>query len=478
VFVDGAVYFTDADCYARMTRARICYEHPGTILRHHDFENFPAGTTPHTTAPFDYAIVGLAACLRPFSSNAFELAGAFVSPLIALIGGWFLWCWMRRMQCRWKIVGLLLYATSPIIVHAMELGRPDHQSLALVLVVVAACAEWSLRVEPSRAWSLVAGVAWAFAMWVSAYEPLVLFVVAALFSIRTKFAVARWSAFGLIVVLALAIERRGFSLPQNHFSANWLSTIGEMSPMSLGSVRWLEWSGLFVVAAPALLALAFRRRTNPPLAIVLLLLVSFAATLLQARWGYFFAALLAIILPSLLSQVRRKFVAVAIVLISFVPILRAWDAMLWPNESASTMRSERQTEMRDLRAVAQATITSTPTGFIAPWWLSPAIAYWSGNNGVAGSSHESIDGISDTARFYLAPNDDSARAIVAKRDVEWAIADDADRITRNSAAILGRDVPADALAFRLAHAPSHAPEFLRPVYQNGTCTLFSVHNSP
>src|SRR6266702_3319706 len=53
VFVAGNIYFTDADCYARMTRVRMCAEHPGLILRHHDFENFPQGTTPHTTAPPD-----------------------------------------------------------------------------------------------------------------------------------------------------------------------------------------------------------------------------------------------------------------------------------------------------------------------------------------------------------------------------------------------------------------------------------------
>ena len=63
VFVGGNIYFTDADCYARMTRARICADHPGTIVRHHDFENFPTGTAPHTTAPLDYLIVGLSILL-------------------------------------------------------------------------------------------------------------------------------------------------------------------------------------------------------------------------------------------------------------------------------------------------------------------------------------------------------------------------------------------------------------------------------
>src|SRR3989475_7093902 len=82
VFVAGNVYFTDADCYARMTRARMCAEHPGVIVRHHDFENFPEGTTPHTTAPLDYLIVGLSILLRPFTAHALDLAGALVSPLL------------------------------------------------------------------------------------------------------------------------------------------------------------------------------------------------------------------------------------------------------------------------------------------------------------------------------------------------------------------------------------------------------------
>src|SRR5437870_9756988 len=60
VFVAGNVYFVDSDCYARMTRVQMCAARPGLILRHHDFENFPQGTTSHTTAPLDYLILGLA----------------------------------------------------------------------------------------------------------------------------------------------------------------------------------------------------------------------------------------------------------------------------------------------------------------------------------------------------------------------------------------------------------------------------------
>src|SRR5436305_13608386 len=74
VLVAGNVYFTDADCYARMTRVRMCAKNPGLVIRRHNFENFPRGTTPHTTAPLDYVIVGLAITLKPFMQHGIDLA--------------------------------------------------------------------------------------------------------------------------------------------------------------------------------------------------------------------------------------------------------------------------------------------------------------------------------------------------------------------------------------------------------------------
>jgi len=108
VFVNGDIYFSDADCYSRMTRAHLCLEHPGLVIRHHSFENFPAGTAPHTTAPFDYLIVALAAVLKPFTVRALDLAGAIISPLLGLIAGWFLWWWARRSGLRYRGALLLL----------------------------------------------------------------------------------------------------------------------------------------------------------------------------------------------------------------------------------------------------------------------------------------------------------------------------------------------------------------------------------
>src|SRR5438045_6738683 len=95
VFFDGQINLVDADCYARMTRARICFEHPGAIVRRHEFENFPVGTSPHATAPLDYLIVATTAALMPFTNNALDLAGAVVSPLLSMALGVFL-CWLSR----------------------------------------------------------------------------------------------------------------------------------------------------------------------------------------------------------------------------------------------------------------------------------------------------------------------------------------------------------------------------------------------
>jgi len=87
VFVAGNVYFVDADCYARMTRAQMVRTEPGLIIRHHAFENFPQGTTPHTTAPLDYLIVSLSILLKPFTAQPIDFAGAVVSPFLGLLGG-------------------------------------------------------------------------------------------------------------------------------------------------------------------------------------------------------------------------------------------------------------------------------------------------------------------------------------------------------------------------------------------------------
>ena len=495
VFVGGNVYLVDADCYARMTRAQIVRAKPGLIIRHHAFENFPQGTTPHTTAPLDYLIVALSFLLSPFTARALDLAGAFVSPLLALFGGWFLWWWSHRMKFRYRWVMLILYAISPILVHGTALGRPDHQSLLIVLVAIAICSEWSLQMkaadtaastEVSR-WAALTGAAWAFAIWVSGYEPLVLFLIVTatvlVMNGRTVFARNRragWMLFASIIAIAFAVERRvpPFAILQRdgHFK-EWASTIGELAHVSPMNPVWFNWCGYLLLLTPILIWMNIRMRNGAHSVgalLYVLLVATYLLTVCQARWGYFFLLIFALALPALLEPIKSGMaVGVAFVLSTF-PILRDWDERLWPNDEQLAKRREKQVESVEIRDLAFSLRSLDMHPFIAPWWLSPSIAYWSGQPGVAGSSHESLAGIEESARFFLSGNAQEEREILEKRLVAWVFAYDSDRVAQNSAAILKEPLPQQSLCRALYRTPSQAPPFLTLSAQSPTCKLYRV----
>jgi hypothetical protein len=492
VFVGGNVYFTDADCYGRMTRVRMITAEPGLLVRHHTFENFPLGTTPHTTAPLDYLIFGLSMLIvaaRPaLASYQLDLAGALISPLLALIGGWFLWWWSRRMRFRYRWVMLILYAISPILVHGTELGRPDHQSLLILLVTIGICAEWTLRTLQTtqapadairesriarrvRAWCAISAAAWAIAMWVSLYEPLVLFllVTGTTFFVNRQSLFARdrragWILFAALVAVAVVIERRIPSFVifgSNAIFKNWAGTIGELAQVSLANPAWLRWCGFLLLVTPLLIwiSMSMSRKATPWFVLVLLV-TTFGLTIWQARWGYFFVLVFALALPALLAPIKSG-VAVSIAFVlSMYPILREWDERFWPNETQLASRVEKRIESAQIRQLALGLRSSDLHPFLAPWWLSPSIAYWSEQPGVTGSSHESLGGIEDSARFFLSEDLQQAREILEHHRVAWVFAYDSERVAQNSAAILKEPVPQNPLCRVLDRTPSHAPRFL------------------
>ncbi len=500
VFVAGNIYFTDADCYARMTRVRMCSEHPGLIVRHHNFENFPTGTTPHTTAPLDYLILTLSTVLKPFTPHAMDLAGALISPLLALLGGWFLWWWSKRMKLRHRWITLILYAISPIIVHGTELGRPDHQSLLMLLLTIAICAEWSLQrdgasaveanppsLQTYRQWSIVSGVAWGLAIWTSAYESLVLFLLVMIVStlknpkaISAKSQRAGWLCFVLIVVIALLVERRipSFSIVYaNPLFQNWAHTIGELTHISPTNPIWLRWCGYLLLVTPFLVWASMARTRHkgeltPPTFVLVLLVATYVLTIWQARWGYFFVLVFALALPCLLEPVKSRGAVWIAFFLSIFPIVRDWDERLWPSEAELALRLEQRNELVQLRDLALSLRSSEIRPFLAPWWLSPSIAYWSGQPGIAGSSHESLDGIEDGARFFLCDDWQKARRILRNHKAEWVFAYDSERVEQNSAAILSQAAPAFPLCRVLDRTPGQVPPFLILAAQNGTCKLY------
>jgi len=499
VFVAGNVYFTDADCYARVTRVRMCSEHPGLIVRHHEFENFPAGTTPHTTAPLDYLILALSIFLKPFTTHAIDVAGALISPLLALLGGWFLWWWSKRIKLRYRWMMLILYAISPILVHGTELGRPDHQSVLIVFVAIAICAEWSLRAEAGSRlrtptgvrskWSVLTGIAWSLAIWVSAYESLVLFllvmVVIALEDPKAIWARSRragWFCFFLVLAIALLIERRipSFSvLYSNPLFQNWARTIGELAHVSPANPVWLRWTGYLLLVTPFLIwisTIRSRRESErtTPLFVLVLLVATYALTVWQARWGYFLMLIFALALPRLLEPIKSRAAVWIAFFLSIFPILRDWDEKLWPNETQLADRVTQRNESAQLRDMALSLRSSKNHPFLAPWWLSPEIAYWSRQPGVVGSSHESLPGIEDSARFFVGQDWGTARKLLENHKVAWVIAYDSERAAQNSAEILGFAVPQQSICFVLDKTASRAPPFLVLSAQNGVAKLYRV----
>ena len=495
VFVAGNVYFVDSDCYARMTRVQLVRAKPGLIIRHHAFENFPQGTTPHTTAPLDYLILGLSLLLNPFTAHSIDMAGAFISPLLALLGGWFLWWWSRRMKFRYRWVMLILYAISPILVHGTQLGRPDHQSLVIVLVTLGICAEWSLQMKAAdmaaflevNSWAAVSGAAWGFAIWVSAYEPLVLFFVVTATTVlvnrRALFARVRrttWIVLAAVIALGLLVERRLPSLAivqSNVVFKKWAGTIGELAQVLPTNLVWLRWCGYLILIAPFLIWMCVRNRNGgrkTPVFVLVLLAATYGLTIWQARWGYFFVLIFALALPALLAPIKSGVAVWIAFVLSIFPILHDWDEKFWPNEAQFASHMERRIESVQIRDLALSLRSADVHPFLAPWWVSPSIAYWSGQPGIAGSSHESLNGIEGSARFFISEHLQEAREILQKHRVAWVFAYDWQRVAQNSAAILNERVPPNPLCRVLDRTPGQAPPFVNFSAQNPTCKLYRV----
>ena len=207
------------------------------------------------------------------------------------------------------------------------------------------------------------------------------------------------------------------------------------------------------------------------------MVATFLLTVWQARWAYFFVIIFALTIPGLLAVIPARIIAYVALGVSLWPVLKNWDGKLWPNESANVLRSERRFEAVKWRETATLLAAGNETPFLAPWWWSPAVAYWSGQPGLAGSSHEALAGIAQSARFYLAADPATAQEILVANKIEWVLAYDAERTGQNSSAILGISPSAESLCRVLDRTPSRAPRFLQLVSQNAACKLFRVRFS-
>ena len=473
------VVFADGDCQSRMQRASMVAQAPGSIIRHHDFENFPTGTVPHATSPMDNLIVLLGLVIRPL-----DVAGAWVSPLLGLITIVFLWFWARALDLRPRWPMLLLFAVSPALTHAFALGRPDHQSLLVALTTVALASGFAFvrTAKPARAWT--AGVAWGLSLWVSWFEPLILLVsyeIARTCALGRKSWPSAWRRAlvlaGMIALLSWALE--GFRNPWPSIEVRalfprWSAMLGELQPASPGTM--FAWTGWLLAPAPLLLAWDYFKKRDPLALMTLVLLV--AATALtgwQARWSPWLAAIFCLSLPWVLRPLGKSWLVWTVFVASLWPLAAAWDARLVPSRGDQARRDEKIAEAVYLEQVGAFLRMQPHGGVIAPWWISPALARVSGQPAVAGTSHQSLPGSADTARFFLCDDDALAEAMMGLRQARYVVTDAPERVIPTSAALLGIPAPKDPLIARL-DAGRRVPTFLEPVFANAFFRVYKVRD--
>ncbi len=473
------VVYADGDCHSRMQRAAAVTQNPGTIIRSHDFENFPQGTVPHTTAPMDYLIAALGVIIRPL-----DAAGAWISPLLGLVTLLFLFFWSRTLDLRPRWPMLILFAVSPALTHAFALGRPDHQSLLVALTTIALASNFAFVRTARSAWAWTSAAAWGLALWVSWFEPLILLaaqeIARSLVLRRAAWPLAWRRALLLTFGTAFASwALEGFRSPWpdatvREFFPRWAVLLGELQGATPAAM--FAWTGWLLVPAPLLLALDYFRRRDPLALIILLLLVVVTAlTGWQARWNPWQAAIFCLALPWMLAPLRKPWVLGTVFLASLWPMAWAWDARFFPDPQEAVRQEEKILEAALLEQTARFLETQTRGGVLAPWWISPALARLSGQPMVGGTSHQSLPGSVDTARFFLCDDDNVAAAQLSLREVKYVVTDAPERVIATSTALLGVPAPPHPLIIRLASGRD-IPNFLQPVFANQFFRVYKVRD--
>ena len=474
VFIAGQVYYIDGDCYSRMSRVRQIEHAPFTSIRVHTFENYPQGTHPHTTAPLDILIALFALLLRPFVSQPLAVAGALISPMLGILTLVALAIWANVLRLPFRTSMGLLLAISPITAHGFLLGRPDHQSLLLLLIALALAAEAAIWIGQPPKWRYLSATAWGMALWVSLFEPLIILAIVLVARgakllllgrkatlpcetpVRKCGSLGPLAVFAGILAFAWAWDGWRAAAFDTHFDA-WAKNIGELrhgTPEILFS-----WTGWLLAIAPFLLIWQFWKNRAPIYILWLILLIVTAGLSVQyLRWGYFLALTFGMSLPWMLSGIRWKWLARLAFAASLWPVAGEWDRMLYPDAATFRARVENREDATALRGAALSLRDLPVRGVVAPWWFCPAVVWWSGQPCLGGTSHQSLPGIADSSEIYLSTDISKAKEIMARRKAGYLIAYEPARIISNAAQILQAPVPDGTLAEQLYKNPRSYPD--------------------
>ena len=445
VFSDLRPTFLEADCYTRLERVREIERNHFLPIRYHHFENAPFGVVSHVTCPLDYAILLLSLPFRCILSAdaARELAGVWISPLLGLVGLLVMWLMLKAVRGCWWV--LCAYSTFPAIAWAQNIGRPDHQSLLVVLLSWVLVAEWLILNEKKNNRLLFFnGAAWGLALWVSFWEPLVFCFL--IFFLQLFFRQGTWLKrdhhfffpLGTCLILRFVLD----PLPRLPDSAdvvylqNWARIVGELRGSSL--LETIYWTGLWI---PLVVVSSFTLfpKVSSRKAVIFVLVLLCITTILnfwQVRWSPYTALTVATlgILFYFLNGIDIKKIFWAIVASVWIPVYYAQSVWEWrqPFEGVS--------ELHKISKI----ISSEPGTILAPWWISPPLGYLAEARYVASSSHQSISGIVDASEFFITPHWSRARKILIDREVNWIVTAEPEKMYTTSLAVVrGLYLPAE-----------------------------------
>jgi hypothetical protein len=176
-----------------------------------------------------------------------------------------------------------------------------------------------------------------------------------------------------------------------------------------------------------------------------------------------------------LAPLRKNWIIWTVFLASLWPVAWAWDARLFPSPEQQAREQEKKIEAVLLEQTAGFLATQPRGGVLAPWWISPALARQSGQPMVGGTSHQSLPGSVDTARFFLSDDDSVAAAQLQLRQVKYVVTDAPERVIGTSTALLGVPAPAEPLIVHL-HRGRDVPAFLDPVFANQFFRVYKVQD--
>jgi hypothetical protein len=470
VLVEGRFYFVDADCYSRMSRVREVAQHPGTVVRMHWFENWPQGVVSHATSPLDYAVYLLSVpvgWMTPETGRwsvllgqSLDVAGALIGPLLGgvLVGVLALGFgfWEKEGLETGRVTAVCLSVVSPALVHATTFGRPDHQALLVVLLALGLLSERRMARGGGHGWAWMGGGALGTALWVSWWEPAVFLLLILGCSAAgwprtwTPGLRGRWGAALLgCVVLGITVDGAHVALPSPDtwdILGRWGGTIGELQALE-SFFGLLRWSGALLLGVPVAVVFALRQsRARELLSWSTMLAVMTALTVWQIRWSPYFVLVCVFVFPEALGFVRKSWMRMSLALFSFWPIASEWDDRWFATVGQSVERDLDRSERINLRLAAERLRSHELLPFVAPWWHAPALAYWSGQPAVGGSSHEGIAGIRDSARIYLGTDPEEVRALLGEKKACVIVAGDRARIVENCSQLLGQVPPVKPLA--------------------------------